>query len=78
MRDTHDGISISLARESRHGRIIVRARSPAAGRAQAHEQSSESGRVAQLGERCVRNAEVGSSILPASTILRSRESQAEA
>ncbi len=30
------------------------------------------GRVAQLGERCVRNAEVGSSILPASTNLRSQ------
>jgi hypothetical protein len=30
------------------------------------------GRVAQLGERCVRNAEVGSSILPASTNHRSR------
>ena len=29
------------------------------------------GRVAQLGERCVRNAEVASSILAASTILRS-------
>src|SRR4051794_40762620 len=34
------------------------------------------GRVAQLGERCVRNAEVGSSILPASTILRSRFARA--
>ena len=35
--------------------------------------NSSVGRVAQLGERCVRNAEVGSSILPASTSLRSRE-----
>lgn len=28
------------------------------------------GPVAQLGERCVRNAEVGSSILPRSTFIR--------
>ena len=33
------------------------------------------GRVAQLGERCVRNAEVASSILAASTILHPRPSQ---
>jgi hypothetical protein len=33
--------------------------------------SESRGRVAQLGERCVRNAEVGSSILPASTNPRS-------
>jgi hypothetical protein len=34
-----------------------------------HDQAKK-GRVAQLGERCVRNAEVASSILAASTNLR--------
>src|SRR5688500_3412311 len=35
------------------------------------ERPTTSGRLAQLGERCVRNAEVGSSILLPSTNLRS-------
>jgi hypothetical protein len=35
----------------------------------------EQGRVAQLGERCVRNAEVASSILAASTNLRSVQAE---
>ena len=49
-----------------HVRMTIRAQSQGTCRAGARVR--EWGRVAQLGERCVRNAEVGSSILPASNL----------
>ncbi len=57
------------------GRIGVRAEETCPNREPhsrhvSHIRITRSGRVAQLGERCVRNAEAGSSILPASTNLR--------
>ena len=50
----------------------VRVRSLGPAIAVRHATYHRVGRVAQLGERCVRNAEAESSILSASTNLRSR------